>query len=242
MSPLLKEGCAWSGTKRRVEDWGTGATVRQTKAPLRKKVSRVKREYASAGKQPSFSWGHRQASHCCRLGPLGLVGGGSKRERRTPYLLLIRHPILEVGHLGCSGPARRAGARQAGKEAEWWNHRGGRRKDPPGSSGQEGAMSVPRGRDSQEWEHSRKSAFPLRLCSLNVFLIEFQSLCHSSWNAWWRVSTVRGAWAPSGHVAVATPISFPDPVGLVGRRVQCTKSCSALGNINTFPTPAQGER
>lgn len=39
----------------------------------------MQREYASTGKQPSFSRGHHQVSHCCRLGPLGLVGGGSKR-------------------------------------------------------------------------------------------------------------------------------------------------------------------
>lgn len=47
---------------------------------------------------------------------LGPVGGGGKRERRTPYLLLIRHPILEVGHLGCSGPARRPARGRPGRK------------------------------------------------------------------------------------------------------------------------------
>lgn len=76
----------------------------------------MQREYAGTGKRPSFSWGHRQTPRCCRLGPLGPVGGGGKRERRTPYLLLIRHPILEVGHLGCSGPARRPARGRPGRK------------------------------------------------------------------------------------------------------------------------------
>lgn len=42
-------------------------------------------------------------------------------------------------------------------------------------------MSVPRGRDSPEWERSGKPALPSRPWSLNVFLTEFQSFAHSSW-------------------------------------------------------------
>lgn len=186
----MKEGCALSRMKR-VEDWGTGATVRQTKAPLRKEASRGQRDYASTGKQPSSSWGHRQVSHCCRLGPLGPVEEGSKRERRTPYLLFIRHPILKVGHLGCSGPARRAGARQAGKEAEWRNHRGAVGRSRPEAQAKRAPCQFRAGVTA--WSRrSRKSACPSGLCSLNIFLPEFRSLSHSSWSAWWRASTL--AW------------------------------------------------
>lgn len=34
------------------------------------------------------------------------------------YLLLIRHTIIEVGHLGLFWPSPGVGARQAGKKAE----------------------------------------------------------------------------------------------------------------------------
>lgn len=63
------------------------------------------RAYASTGQEASFSWGHCRGSHHSQVGPLFPVAGGGKRERRTPYLLLIRHPILEVGHLGLLWPS-----------------------------------------------------------------------------------------------------------------------------------------
>lgn len=49
--------------------------------------------------------GHLQGSHCSRVEPLLPFAEGGDRERRTPYLLLIRHPILEVGHLGQLWPS-----------------------------------------------------------------------------------------------------------------------------------------
>ncbi|XP_023391505.1 suppressor of tumorigenicity 7 protein-like isoform X2 [Pteropus vampyrus] len=49
--------------------------------------------------------GHFQGSHCSRVGPLFPLAEGGERERRTPYLLLIRHPILKVGHLGQLWPS-----------------------------------------------------------------------------------------------------------------------------------------
>lgn len=202
----------------------------------------MQREYVGTGKRPSFSWGHRQTPRCCRLGPLGPVGGGGKRERRTPYLLLIRHPILEVGHLGCSGPARRPARGRPGRKLSGGITKGAVGRTRPEAPAKRAPCQFRAG--GTAWSGS---ALGSRLCPrglgvFNQFLPEFRSFPRFVLGARGPVPTARGARAPSDRAAVAaTPRSFPGPAGPRGSRVQCAKSCSALGNNSTSPAPDRGE-
>lgn len=122
-------------------NWGArGETLRRRKAPRTAEGGRRQ------GPGGSFPPGPPGAPHGGRAGPPTPGAGRGERDRRAPYLLLIRHPVLEVGHLGLlwPSPAGRGAGREGGgvtaaprgpSEAPARKRRPGRRvQRPPGQS------------------------------------------------------------------------------------------------------------
>lgn len=91
--------------EKRVEEWGTGSHHEPEKSPSKGKRPNCGERMSARAKKLLSPGGHLQGSHCSRVEPLLPFAEGGDRERRTPYLLLIRHPILEVGHLGQLWPS-----------------------------------------------------------------------------------------------------------------------------------------
>lgn len=102
--------------KKRVEEWGTGATVRQTKAPKERSVPTVERMPAQA-KKLLFPGDTARVPTAARSAP---VPCRERRQEREADPLPSPHPTPgpqsrpSWAALAQPGP----GARQAGKEAE----------------------------------------------------------------------------------------------------------------------------
>lgn len=213
--------------------------MRQRKAPQEgSEASRLRRPYAGTGREASFSWGHCRGSHRSQVGPPFPVPGRGKRERRTPYLLLIRHPILEVGHLGLLWPSPAlARGRPGRKPNDGITVRavGRTRPETPTARApcqlRAGVMAPGLG--------AQGSRLTLNLISFSLSYIHFpthfwdigsvfrlvlapglQPFPYSSMGRWESFSTGIGARAPADQIAVATPVDFPSTSALHNSRAQ----------------------
>lgn len=99
--------------KKRVEEWGTGATVRQTKAPKERSVPTAELMPVQA-KKLLFSEDTARVPTAARSGPRSL-SREEARERGGPLTFSSSDTrSSKSAILGCSGPARPQ--REAGRE------------------------------------------------------------------------------------------------------------------------------
>lgn len=181
---------------------------------------------------------HCRGSHPSQVGPPCPVPGRGKRERRTPYLLLIRHPILEVGHLGLLWPSPAlARGRLGRKPSDGITARGVGRTRPETPTARApcqlraGVMAPGLRAQGSRLTLILNLSFSLSYIHFPTYfgdvgsvfrleLPELQPFPYSSMGRWESVLTGIGARAPADQIAVATPVDFPSISALHDSRSQ----------------------
>lgn len=155
------------------------------------------------------------------------------------YLLLIRHPILEVGHLGLLWPSPApARGRPGRKPSDGITARiiGRTRPETPTA----GAPYQFRAGSMAPGTRAAGSRLAVNNFKSSIFLIELYPFPLPSLGCWERVSTGIEARAPTDQIAVATSIDFPSPTALHGSRVQRANCCLDYGTVGRFFQPRNG--
>lgn len=159
-------------------------------------------------------------------------GGGRRAREADPYLLLIRHPVLHVGHLGRLWPSPAAARGRPGRKPRdglTAGAAGGTRPETPAGEG--GAMSARAGGCGGRGGSARRPRrLPGRLLSHWAPLTPPPRLRDAG-------ECGDGSRLPPPHTALATPLGFPP--GTMAAQSPEAKGCGAPARSVAFPTPGR---